>query len=49
MIGRFAVKIRLRLKDGGVVRETRRYRTCTKKVRRQLKPLRTRAPKSKRG
>ena len=47
--GRFAVKIRLRLKDGGIVRETRRYRTCTKKIRRQLKPLRTRAPRSSRG
>ena len=47
--GRFAVKIRLRLKDGGIVRETRRYRTCTRKIRRQLKPLRTRAPRSSRG
>ena len=47
--GRFAVKISLKLADGGVVRETRRYRTCTKKIKRQLKPLRTRAPKSARG
>lgn len=43
--GRFAVKIRLRLADGGIVRETRRYRTCAPKVKRELKPLRTFPPK----
>ena len=46
--GRFTVRIRLRLADGGIVRETRRYRTCTRKIEGKLKRLRTRAPKSKR-
>jgi hypothetical protein len=47
--GRFTVTISLRLKDGGTVRETRRYRTCAKKVERELGPLRTRPPRSKRS
>jgi uncharacterized delta-60 repeat protein len=42
--GRFSVTIRLRLADGGIVRETRRYRTCAPKVERELAPLRTRPP-----
>jgi hypothetical protein len=46
--GRFTVTIRLRLKDGGIVRETRRYRTCARKIERELGPLRTRPPRSKR-
>jgi hypothetical protein len=43
--GRFTVTISLRLKDGGTVRETRRYRTCAPKVERELGPLRTRKPR----
>jgi hypothetical protein len=39
------VTIRLQLADGGIVRETRRYRTCAKKVERELGPLRTRPPR----
>jgi hypothetical protein len=46
--GRFTVTIRLRLEDGGIVRETRRYRTCTKKIERELGPLRTRPPRKRR-
>lgn len=47
--GRFEVQIRLRLADGGIVRETRRYRTCAKKVQRELGPLRTTPPRKGRG
>lgn len=47
--GRFTVAIRLRLRDGGIVRETRRYRTCAPKVDRELAALRTRAPKDRRS
>jgi hypothetical protein len=43
--GRFTVRIRLRLADGGIVRETRRYRTCTRKIEGRLKRLRTHPPK----
>jgi hypothetical protein len=46
--GRFTVEIRLTLADGGKVRDTRRYRTCTQKIARDLPGLRTRAPKGKR-
>jgi hypothetical protein len=46
--GRFTVVIRLTLADGGKVRDTRRYRTCTPKQARELPGLRTRKPKSKR-
>jgi hypothetical protein len=47
--GRYSVVIRLRLADGGTVRDVRRYRTCTRKIERELAPLRTRAPRRKRG
>jgi hypothetical protein len=43
--GRFTVSIRLRLKDGGTVTDNRRYRTCAKKVERELAPLRTHPPR----
>ena len=43
--GRFTVVIRLRLADGGRVRDVRRYRTCTRKVERDLPRLRTQPPK----
>lgn len=43
--GRFSVTIKLKLADGGTVSETRRYRTCTKKIERELGPLRTSPPK----
>ena len=46
--GRFSVTIRLRLADGGTVRETRRYRTCREKIEHELAPLRTFPPKKKR-
>lgn len=46
--GRFTVTIRLRLADGGTVRETRRYRTCAQKIERELGPLRTRPPSRRR-
>jgi hypothetical protein len=44
--GRYTVVIRLRLADGGTVRDVRRYRTCTRKIERELAPLRTRKPRS---
>jgi hypothetical protein len=47
--GRFRVVIRLRLADGGTVTDVRRYRTCARKTERELAPLRTRAPRRKRG
>ena len=40
--GRYSVVIRLRLADGGRVRDVRRYRTCAQKIERELAPLRTR-------
>ena len=43
--GRYSVVIRLRLADGGRVRDVRRYRTCAPKVERELAPLRTRKPR----
>jgi hypothetical protein len=47
--GRYRVVISLRLKDGGRVRDVRRYRTCTRKIERELAPLRTRKPRKKRS
>jgi hypothetical protein len=46
--GRFTVVISLRLKDGGRVRDVRRYRTCARKIARELPGLRTRAPRKRR-
>lgn len=43
--GRFTVVIRMTLADGGKVRDTRRYRTCTPKQARELPGLRTRRPR----
>jgi uncharacterized delta-60 repeat protein len=43
--GRYSVVIRLRLADGGRVRDVRRYRTCAQKVERELAPLRTHRPR----
>lgn len=43
--GRFTVVIRMTLADGGKVRDTRRYRTCTPKQARELPGLRTRKPR----
>ena len=43
--GRFTVVIRMTLADGGKVRDTRRYRTCTPKQARELPALRTRKPR----
>ena len=41
---RYTVVISLRLADGGRVRDVRRYRTCARKIERELAPLRTRPP-----
>jgi hypothetical protein len=42
------VVISLRLADGGRVRDVRRYRTCTRKIERELAPLRTKKPRKRR-
>jgi hypothetical protein len=40
--GRYTVRITVKLSNGKTVRETRRYRTCTKKIPHELAPLRGR-------
>ena len=38
--GRYVVRIAVKLSNGKTVRETRRYRTCAKKIPHELEPLR---------
>jgi hypothetical protein len=40
--GRYVVRITVKLSNGRTVRETRRYRTCARKIPHQLAPLRGR-------
>lgn len=45
--GRFTVRVRVRLKNGRVLKETRRYRTCTKKKKKKVTTKHATVPRSR--